>query len=103
MPNMVKTMRPIGPPVSMAGSSTLRLAPFSSRSCTRLRTSRVFLPKRSNLTTMRTSRGEFRTQVAIVSERSVGALVFEITSPAAGRLHVAAGNPCKTEFVTYSL
>jgi hypothetical protein len=65
MPSTVKTIRPIGPPVSMAGSSTLRLAPFSSSSWTRLRTPRVFLPKRSNLATMRTSRGEFRTQVPV--------------------------------------
>jgi isopenicillin-N N-acyltransferase-like protein len=26
-----------------------------------------------------------------------------IAEPGQGRLHVAAGNPCKTEFVTYSL
>jgi hypothetical protein len=26
-----------------------------------------------------------------------------IAEPDQGRLHVAAGNPCKTEFVTYSL
>ena len=44
----------------MADSSTLRLAPCSSNSCTRLRTSRLFLPKRSNLTTMWTSLGRFR-------------------------------------------
>ena len=69
MPSMVRTMRPIGPPVSMAGSRTRRLAPFSSNSCTRLRTSRVFLPKRSNLTTMRTSPGRMKSRIDASSLR----------------------------------
>ena len=33
IPSTVKTIRPIGQPVSMPGSSTRRLAPFSSSSC----------------------------------------------------------------------
>jgi hypothetical protein len=62
-------MRPIGPPVSMAGSNTLRLAPFSSNSCTRLRTSRVFLPRRSSFTTRRTSAGRMKSRIDASSLR----------------------------------
>jgi hypothetical protein len=54
----------------MAGSSARRLASFSSNSCTRLRTSRVFLPKRSNLTTMRTSEGRIKSRIDASSLRS---------------------------------
>ena len=55
MPSTVRTIRPIGPPVSIAGSRTLRFAPFCSSSCTRLRTSRVERPSLSSLTTISVS------------------------------------------------
>ena len=38
IPNTVSTILPIGPSVEMAGSRIRKNAPFSSSSCTRLRT-----------------------------------------------------------------
>jgi hypothetical protein len=85
MPSTVKTMRPIGPPVSMAGSSTRRLAPFSSSSWTRLRTSRVLLSKRSNLMLLGSSRAMRRSAFHLRRRRATPGL-----SPSSCQPHVVA-------------